>query len=105
MNIALALDIEQIKSEIRSQIAEKITDQYSEYTMLYGEVCTRETAARVLSVTPNTVSAMLRDGRIAPACGGTRVNVRSMVDYIRDRGGKDHQMRVEKKKARQGRTA
>ena len=48
----------------------------------YGEVCTRTKAAQILSRSVNTVNAMIRDGRLNPACGGTMVDVRSIASYI-----------------------
>lgn len=56
-------------------------------TALYGEACTRVTAAKILSRTPGTVREMLKDGRLDYACGGAMVDVRSIARYIcRPRG-------------------
>lgn len=48
----------------------------------YGEVCRRSVAAKILHCCPGRVNAMLADGRLAWACGGTMVDVRSIADYI-----------------------
>ena len=48
----------------------------------YGEVCTKTTAARILGRCPQTITAMLADGRLETACAGTMVDVRSIAAYI-----------------------
>ena len=48
----------------------------------YGEVCTRTVAAKILGRSARTITAMLQDGRIQTACGGTMVDVRSIAAYI-----------------------
>ena len=48
----------------------------------YGEYVDKTVAARILGVTRATVYAMLDDGRIAGACGGRRVDVRSIARYM-----------------------
>lgn len=58
-----------------------------ELTLRYGESVDKTVAAKILGVTRATVYAMLEDGRIEGACGGRRVNVRSIADYMaRPRG-------------------
>ena len=42
----------------------------------YGEVCQQKTAARILSVTPRTISRMMDDGRLRRV--GMHVDVRSI---------------------------
>jgi len=46
----------------------------------YGEVCTQRTAAKILGIDPRTIYTMLSDGRLRRS--GTRVDVRSLVEYI-----------------------
>ena len=48
----------------------------------YGESVDKTVAARVLGVTRATVYAMLADGRINASCGGRRVDVRSIAQYL-----------------------
>lgn len=48
----------------------------------YGEVCTKVQAARILGRSRKTIPGMIADGRIADACGGTMVDVRSIAAYI-----------------------
>lgn len=50
---------------------------------VYGEVCTRTEAGRILGGRDiKTVAQMLEDGRLDAACEGTRVDVRSIARYI-----------------------
>lgn len=51
---------------------------------LYGEVCKKADAARILHSTAPTIRAMLADGRLDSACGGEMVDVRSIARYIPD---------------------
>ena len=48
-----------------------------------GEYIDKTTAALVLGVTRTTVYTMLRDGRLEGACGGKKVDVRSIARYLR----------------------
>ena len=48
----------------------------------YGEVCTRTAAARILGCSVGKIAAMIKDGRLALACGGQMVDVRSIAAYI-----------------------
>lgn len=48
----------------------------------YGEVCKRSVAAKILGCCPGKIRNMIADGRLALACGGTMVDVRSIVAYI-----------------------
>ena len=49
---------------------------------MYGEVCSKSQAARILNVANKTVVTMLEDGRLAYACQGEKVDVRSIARYI-----------------------
>lgn len=65
----------------------------------YGEVCTRQTAMKILSVAPKTMYNMLHDGRLDFACGDTMVDVRSICRFIesgRSRVGRGFQWRTDK---------
>lgn len=53
-----------------------------ELTACYGDYVDKTVAARILGVTRATVYAMLADGRIAGACSGSRVDVRSIAAYL-----------------------
>lgn len=50
--------------------------------MMHGEVCTRVAAARILGCSTGKVKSMIQDGRLALACGGEMVDVRSIAAYI-----------------------
>lgn len=49
---------------------------------MYGEVCTKAAAARILGRNIKTLGNMIDDGRIDDACAGTMVDVRSIARYI-----------------------
>lgn len=61
----------------------------------YGEVCQQKTAARILSVTPRTISRMMDDGRLRRV--GTHVDVRSICQYIENPVQMDFDARVKTK--------
>lgn len=63
------------------------TDRHAAMVAKHGEACTKAQAARIISCGTSTINAMLRDGRIRSACEGTRVDVRSLADYIERREG------------------
>ena len=75
--------------------AEQMTDKY-------GEVCTKASAARILGCCANTVNAMIRDGRLAAACGGTKVDVRSIARFIAEPAVVNEEARIRKIKQRRG---
>lgn len=64
----------------------------------YGEVCRRSIAAKILHCCPAKINAMLDDGRLEWACGGTMVDVRSIAKYICE-------PRAQEEKARKQRVA
>ena len=57
-------------------------DRLTDMLERYGEVCTRVGAARILGCSTGKIKAMLKDGRLALACGGEMVDVRSIAEYI-----------------------
>ena len=59
-------------------MADRLTDMLERY----GEVCTRVAAARILGCSTGKIKAMINDGRLETACGGTMVDVRSIAKYI-----------------------
>ena len=62
----------------------------------YGEVCTKTAAARILGCSVSKVKAMLADGRLALACAGTMVDVRSIAGYIQQPRQNDEAARQRK---------
>jgi len=69
-------------------------------TERHGEVCTRTVAAKILGRSPQTINAMLRDGRLDAACGGTMVDVRSIARYIHQPAEADFEARNRRYKQR-----
>lgn len=57
-------------------------DRMNDMLNRYGEVCKRVVAARILGCGTGKIKAMLADGRLETACGGTMVDVRSIAEYI-----------------------
>lgn len=57
-------------------------DRLTDMLERYGEVCKRTVAARILGCSVGKIKNMLRDGRLALACGGEMVDVRSIAEYI-----------------------
>lgn len=66
----------------------------------YGEVCNKTVAARILGRSPNTIKAMIADGRLEAACAGTMVDVRSIARYICRPAEAEAEARVRRYKAR-----
>lgn len=64
-----------------------VTDRHAAMVAKHGEACTKARAARIINCSTSTITAMLRDGRIRAACEGTRVDVRSLADYIERENG------------------
>ena len=48
----------------------------------YGEVTTKAEAQRILTVSRRTLDQIIADGKIELACEGTKVDVRSIANYI-----------------------
>lgn len=63
---------------------------------LYGEVCTKTAAARILGCAINTIYKMLDDGRLDAVCAGTMVDVRSIARYIAAPAKEDAEARKRK---------
>lgn len=59
----------------------------------YGEVCKRTVAARILGCSTGKIKNMLADGRLALACGGEMVDVRSIAAYIEQPAQADERAR------------
>jgi len=86
----LKLDVEELARLLRL----KVIDRHAAMVEKYGEACTKTTASKIISCSTQTITAMLKDGRILPACGGERVDVRSLADYIENRGERDSAARM-----------
>ena len=80
-----------LELEKLAQIGELFRDESlmrteKELVDMHGTYVDKSTAARILGVTRATVYAMLADGRIKGACGGRRVDVRSIARYMASSG-------------------
>lgn len=55
-----------------------------EVTMVreYGEAVTKTAACRIIHVSKSTLYRLISEKRVALACGGTRIDVRSLAEYI-----------------------
>lgn len=80
--------------EVARLISSHVTDRHAAMVEKHGEACTKTTASRIISCGVPTINAMLKDGRLLPACGGDRVDVRSLADYIENRGEMDRAARM-----------
>lgn len=72
-------------------------DRHAAMVDRLGEACSKTAAARAIDSSRMTIDNMLKDGRIKYACEGTRVDVRSLADYIERRKEIDHDTRLRKK--------
>ena len=61
---------------------DSLSSREDDLVLRFGEYVDKTLAAKILGVTRATVYAMLADGRIAPACEGRRVDVRSIGRYM-----------------------
>ena len=68
----------------------------------YGEACSRVLAGKILGRCPNTIKAMLADGRLDLCCGGTMVDVRSIARYICQPAQEDFEAKKRRYKRRHG---
>ena len=57
-------------------------DRMNDMLDRYGEVCKRTVAAKILGCSASKIKTMLKDGRLATACAGEMVDVRSIAEYI-----------------------
>lgn len=62
-----------------------------------GEACSKSTAAHEIECSTSTITRLIEDGRIRTACEGTKVDVRSLADYIERKSEVDHEVRMRKK--------
>lgn len=62
-----------------------------------GYAITYSKAADLISRSQATIKNMLEDGRLQYACDGTRVDTRSLVDYVCNRSARDCEARIRKR--------
>lgn len=68
----------------------------------YGECVKKKKAAEILDVHPHTVSKMVLDGRLKLACEGTKVDVRSIADYLERPAQMNEIARLRKRREKAG---
>lgn len=68
----------------------------------YGEACSFARAGKILGRSPATIHKMAEEGRIAYACAGTRIDVRSLARYICAPKQIDSEARLRKRRERDG---
>ena len=68
----------------------------------YGEACSLKTAGHIIGRSPSTIRKMADEGRIAYACEGTRIDVRSLARYICAPKQIDSETRLRKRRERDG---
>lgn len=62
-----------------------------------GEACSKTTAAHEIECSTSTITRLVEDGRIRTACEGTKIDVRSLADYIERKAEVDHEARMTRK--------
>lgn len=78
------------------------TERGNEMAKMYGEVCSKAEAARILRCGKKRIESMLSDGRLDAACEGSRVDVRSIARYIMQPRQEDEAARIRRLKLRRG---
>lgn len=76
------MKMEKIAQSIGLFIVDPLARTENELINMYGEYVDKTTASRILGVSRATVYTMLADGRIEGACGGRRVDVRSIARHL-----------------------
>ncbi len=69
---------------------------------MYGEVCSKSQAARILGCSTGSIARMIADGRLSDACSGTKVDVRSIAAYIEKPAEIDYEARRRKAMLKNG---
>ena len=59
-----------------------MTERMRDMLEMYGECVTEKKAAEIINCHYRTIGVMLKDGRLRSCCGGTKVDVRSICEYI-----------------------
>ena len=76
------------RSDCMAMIGEVDGTPYDGLVKQYGNFVSKSEAANILQVNRATVYNMVADGRLQTGYGGKQVVTRSIVDYVRSRGGK-----------------
>lgn len=83
--------------QLAELLASRVVDRHAAMVEKHGEACTKSQAARIISWQPHHHHGHAGGWRLKSACEGTRVDVRSLADYIENRGEMDHAARMRRK--------
>jgi len=64
---------------------------------VYGECCRQSVAAKILGMSPATISTMTKDGRLKAVCEGKRVDMHSIATYMDAPAQADFKARITKR--------
>ena len=53
--------------QLAELLASRVVDRHAAMVEKHGEACTKSQAARIISCSPTTITAMLEDGRLKSA--------------------------------------
>lgn len=89
----------QIPADLLAQAlaAQVPVDRHRAMVERLGEACSKSTAMKEIECSYQTIARMIEDGRIKTACEGTKIDVRSLADYIERRAENDHNARMTRK--------
>ena len=97
LQVPMGMLIDELAARLQSLLP---VDRHQAMVERLGEACSIKTAAHEIEVSTATVARMLADGRLTPACEGSRVDVRSLADYIERRSEADREARTQKKRGK-----
>lgn len=66
-------------------------------TLKYGECCSRVKAGEILDRSAASISQMVRDGRLQEVCGGKKICMQSIAEYMENADMEDRKVRLTKK--------
>lgn len=79
-----------------------MTERMRDMTERYGEACTFKVAGQIINRSVDTISNMVKDGRLRTACEGTMIDVRSLCEYIERPAEINERARVAKMRKKAG---
>lgn len=90
--VDVRIPLDWIVAEVAAQIAAQVpVDRRKAMVERLGEACKVDAAAHELDCSTRTVYRLLESGKILAACEGSRVDVRSLADYIERRPHRNEQ--------------
>lgn len=89
----------QIPADLLAQAlaAQVPIDRHRAMVERLGEACSKVAAAKAIDCSTSTITRLVEDGRILSACEGTKIDVRSLADYIERKAEVDHNTRMRKR--------